>query len=244
MLSASSHIAAAAVLVLTTHRHRSWTRTPSMPPVFPPCLNHWMCYDSSYRTNPLSRRAACQKMTIHSRSSHPHYGLLHLLFFLYMPPPFRVIVAHRRFLKARGYSASQTKQMVLDCIHWRQTVEDVGIEELYRSIDPFDVRSAPPFRTLFLEISETYLTSMVLLPRSFPDGRVSLRAGQWVSIRYAPQWYSTLPECPHVPNVPCLIPPYLSDRQGSPYSRSPLPASELSIAYSSAVRYTSRASVG
>ncbi|KAI9509811.1 CRAL-TRIO domain-containing protein, partial [Russula earlei] len=43
-----------------------------------------------------------------------------------------------RFLKARGYSASQAKQMILDCIHWRRTVEDVGIEELYRQIDPFD----------------------------------------------------------------------------------------------------------
>ena len=33
--------------------------------------------------------------------------------------------------------------MILECIEWRRTVEDVGIEELYRSIDPFDVRSAP-----------------------------------------------------------------------------------------------------
>ena len=48
----------------------------------------------------------------------------------------------RRFLKARGYNASHAKQMVLDCIQWRRTVEDVGIEELYRRIDPFDVRSA------------------------------------------------------------------------------------------------------
>ncbi|KAF8501552.1 CRAL-TRIO domain-containing protein [Russula emetica] len=52
-----------------------------------------------------------------------------------LPP---VNVAHRRFLKARGYNASQAKQMILDCIQWRRTVEDVGIEELYRSIDPFD----------------------------------------------------------------------------------------------------------
>jgi hypothetical protein len=51
----------------------------------------------------------------------------------------------RRFLKARGYNASQAKQMVLDCIQWRRTVEDVGIEELYRRIDPFDVRSALPY---------------------------------------------------------------------------------------------------
>jgi hypothetical protein len=50
---------------------------------------------------------------------------------------------HRRFLKARGYNASHAKQMILECIQWRRTVEDVGIEELYRTIDPFDVRSAP-----------------------------------------------------------------------------------------------------
>ncbi|KAI0277291.1 CRAL-TRIO domain-containing protein [Russula aff. rugulosa BPL654] len=43
-----------------------------------------------------------------------------------------------RFLKARGYNASQAKQMILECIQWRRTVEDVGIEELYRTIDPFD----------------------------------------------------------------------------------------------------------
>ncbi|KAI0300807.1 CRAL-TRIO domain-containing protein [Russula brevipes] len=40
--------------------------------------------------------------------------------------------------KGRGYNASHAKQMILDCIHWRRTVEDVGIEELYRRIDPFD----------------------------------------------------------------------------------------------------------
>jgi hypothetical protein len=51
---------------------------------------------------------------------------------------------YRRFLKARGYNASQAKKMILDYIHWRSTVEDVGIEELYRRIDPFDVRRAPP----------------------------------------------------------------------------------------------------
>jgi len=33
--------------------------------------------------------------------------------------------------------------MILDCVHWRRTVEDVGIEDLYRRIDPYDVRSLP-----------------------------------------------------------------------------------------------------
>ncbi len=89
----------------------------------------------------LSRRVAYQKMTIHSRSSSLCPTLCPTYFAL--PRTSRVNVAHRRFLKARGYNASQAKQMMLDCIQWRRTVEDVGIEELYRSIDPFDVRSAP-----------------------------------------------------------------------------------------------------
>jgi hypothetical protein len=66
------------------------------------------------------------------------------------PTPGRFLYTrlHRRFLKARGYNASQAKQMILDCVHWRQTVEDVGIEELYRRIDPYDVRrtDSPPTR--------------------------------------------------------------------------------------------------
>lgn len=112
------------------------------------------------------------------------------IFFFTLLPRHRaapVNVAHRRFLKARGYNASQAKQMILDCIQWRRTVEDVGIEELYRSIDPFDVRSAPSllhsFPCDFRSVSDLRRS---LLPHSFPDGSVSLRAGQWVSTRYAP----------------------------------------------------------
>jgi hypothetical protein len=30
--------------------------------------------------------------------------------------------------------------MIQDCQEWRRTVEGVGIDELYRRIDPFDVR--------------------------------------------------------------------------------------------------------
>jgi len=82
-----------------------------------------------------------------------------------------------RFLKARGYNASQAKQMIIDCIHWRRTVEDVGIEELYRLIDPFDVRSAPlPLGNPF---STTSLTSLALssFPTQFP-GREGV-FGSW-----------------------------------------------------------------
>ena len=150
-----------------------------MPLAFPPYLNHWTCYDSSYRTSLLSWRAAYQKMTIHSRSYHPRYEplrLSNLLFFLHFTSPFAlppVDVAHRRFLKARGYNASQAKQMILECIQWRRTVEDVGIEELYRSIDPFNVRSAPSLLHSFPCIFRSvYLTSLVRpLPSStqFPE---------------------------------------------------------------------------
>jgi hypothetical protein len=61
--------------------------------------------------------------------------------------------------------------MILECIQWRRTVEDVGIEELYRSIDPFDVRSAPSLsRTLSLASFEAYLSDLrrSLLTAQFP----------------------------------------------------------------------------
>jgi len=31
--------------------------------------------------------------------------------------------------------------MIIDCQNWRRTVEGVGIDELHRKIDPFDVRT-------------------------------------------------------------------------------------------------------
>lgn len=47
----------------------------------------------------------------------------------------------RRFLRARKFDLKQAKTMLVNCQHWRKTVEDVGIDELYRQIDPFDVSS-------------------------------------------------------------------------------------------------------
>lgn len=72
-------------------------------------------------------------------------------------------------MKARGYNASQAKQMVLDCIQWRRTVEDVGIEELYRRIDPFDVRSALPSPTPVPTLPTPFpsLPLPALFPRDF-----------------------------------------------------------------------------
>jgi hypothetical protein len=154
------------------------------------------------------------------------------------------VVAHRRFLKARGYSASQAKQMILDCIQWRRTVEDIGIEELYRSIDPFDVRSVPsllhPFPCVFRNVSDLRRS---LLPHSFPDGRVSLRAGQWVSTRYAPRphflnAHTTPNQCPA--SDPSL---FKTDKVTLIRFSAYMPLSDLSIVYSSAVPYISRASV-
>ncbi|KAH9933105.1 CRAL/TRIO domain-containing protein [Epithele typhae] len=43
-----------------------------------------------------------------------------------------------RFLRARNYQLKQALLMWKNCRHWRSTVEDVGIDELYREIDPFD----------------------------------------------------------------------------------------------------------
>ncbi|KAJ3571562.1 hypothetical protein NP233_g3671 [Leucocoprinus birnbaumii] len=43
-----------------------------------------------------------------------------------------------RFLRARKFDLAQSKKMFADCQNWRKTVEGVGIDELYRKIDPFD----------------------------------------------------------------------------------------------------------
>ncbi|KAL4253824.1 Phosphatidylinositol/phosphatidylcholine transfer [Pleurotus pulmonarius] len=43
-----------------------------------------------------------------------------------------------RFLRARKFNVKHAKRMLQDCQQWRKTVEGVGIDELYRRIDPFD----------------------------------------------------------------------------------------------------------
>ncbi|KAG6878089.1 hypothetical protein C0993_012416 [Termitomyces sp. T159_Od127] len=43
-----------------------------------------------------------------------------------------------RFLRARKFDLLAAKKMLKDCQDWRRTVEGVGIDELYRRIDPFD----------------------------------------------------------------------------------------------------------
>lgn len=48
-------------------------------------------------------------------------------------------LSYRRFLRARKFDLVQSKTMFAACQHWRRTVENVGIDELYREIDPFDV---------------------------------------------------------------------------------------------------------
>ena len=46
----------------------------------------------------------------------------------------------RRFLRARQYNLKNAKIMWKNCYEWRKTAEGVGIDELYRRIDPFNVR--------------------------------------------------------------------------------------------------------
>ena len=46
----------------------------------------------------------------------------------------------RRFLRARQYSIPKAKVMIKKCIEWRKTVQGVGIDELYKELDPYDVR--------------------------------------------------------------------------------------------------------
>ncbi|TFK40778.1 CRAL-TRIO domain-containing protein [Crucibulum laeve] len=43
-----------------------------------------------------------------------------------------------RFLRARNYDLRQSKVMFKNCQEWRKTVEGVGIDQLYKDIDPFD----------------------------------------------------------------------------------------------------------
>ncbi|CDO71436.1 hypothetical protein BN946_scf184909.g30 [Trametes cinnabarina] len=43
-----------------------------------------------------------------------------------------------RFLRARHFNLKQSTLMWKNCQHWRNTVEGVGIDQLYRQIDPFD----------------------------------------------------------------------------------------------------------
>ncbi|KAF8073686.1 CRAL-TRIO domain-containing protein [Lyophyllum atratum] len=43
-----------------------------------------------------------------------------------------------RFLRARRFDLKAAKKMLKDCQEWRRTVEGIGIDELYKRIDPFD----------------------------------------------------------------------------------------------------------
>ncbi|KAF9013290.1 CRAL-TRIO domain-containing protein, partial [Cyathus striatus] len=43
-----------------------------------------------------------------------------------------------RFLRARTFDLVQAKKMFRECQEWRKTVEGVGIDELYKQMDPFD----------------------------------------------------------------------------------------------------------
>ncbi|TBU47765.1 CRAL/TRIO domain-containing protein [Dichomitus squalens] len=43
-----------------------------------------------------------------------------------------------RFLRARSYNLKNAATMWKNCLEWRRTVEDRGIDQLYRDIDPFD----------------------------------------------------------------------------------------------------------
>jgi len=43
-----------------------------------------------------------------------------------------------RFLRARKFNLSNAKTMIKNCMEWRRTVGGVGIDELYRKIDPCD----------------------------------------------------------------------------------------------------------
>ncbi|PPR02844.1 hypothetical protein CVT24_002322 [Panaeolus cyanescens] len=66
-----------------------------------------------------------------------------------------------RFLRARKFDLTASKKMFKDCQEWRRTVEGVGIDELYRMIDPFDF----PEREAVWECWPMYFHKTDKLPR-------------------------------------------------------------------------------
>ena len=47
---------------------------------------------------------------------------------------------YSRFLRARKFNLKQSKAMIKTCIERRKTVGGVGIDEIYKRLDPYDVR--------------------------------------------------------------------------------------------------------
>lgn len=45
----------------------------------------------------------------------------------------------RRFLRARAFDPIQAKKMFINAQDWRKSAGGVGLDELYKNIDPFDV---------------------------------------------------------------------------------------------------------
>ncbi|KAI0372119.1 CRAL/TRIO domain-containing protein [Pilatotrama ljubarskyi] len=69
-----------------------------------------------------------------------------------------------RFLRARNYNLKQATLMWKNCQHWRKTVEGVGIDELYRQIDPFDY----PERDLVFDCWPLYFHKMARYQKGRP----------------------------------------------------------------------------
>lgn len=67
--------------------------------------------------------------------------------------------------------------MFKDCQEWRKTVEGVGIDELYRTLDPFDV-------SFFLRyVSASVVQVLIFNVNSIPSATESSRVGQCGSTR-------------------------------------------------------------
>jgi len=72
-------------------------------------------------------------------------------------PLTQVLFLVRRFLRARKFDLPQAKKMFEECQNWRSTVEGVGIDELYRRIDPFDVSPLLPQASLSIPLPLSHI---------------------------------------------------------------------------------------
>jgi hypothetical protein len=90
-----------------------------------------------------------------------------------------------RFLRARQYDFKQSKIMLKNAEDWRAKAGGKGMDELYRELDPFDVR---PFLLGPVNLINKYLVSrarrgLPVLAIVLPQGPLRLHSAAHVAHR-------------------------------------------------------------